>query len=39
MKLLGPGVFLLALLLSACTNDKNTVKTPVPPPPPKTNFR
>jgi hypothetical protein len=37
MKLLGPAIFLLAMMLAGCTNDKNAVKTPVPPPPPRTN--
>jgi hypothetical protein len=36
-KLLGLALFLFALLLAGCTNDRNAVKTPVPPAPPRSN--
>ncbi len=37
IKLPGLILLLLGLLLAGCTNDKNAVKTPVPPPPPRSN--
>ena len=37
MKLPGLILIFLGMLLAGCTNDKNTVKTPVPPAPPRRN--
>ena len=37
MKLPGLILLLTGLFLAGCTNDRNAVKTPVPPPPPRTN--
>lgn len=38
--LLDPKLLLLAAILAmaaGCTNDRNTVRTPAPPPPPRSN--
>ncbi len=37
MKLPGLVVLFVGLILAGCTNDRNAVKTPVPPAPPRTN--